>query len=122
MEVLDLILLNYSDLLSLAIMWNSEIPAQMMTGMWKLPAKQTWVKWLVYSAVGFAGERTALSLSSATLFPSISVHIILLYIYIYMQIWFHIHHPNSWIDVPIEDGEVPPFCQVQLFLWVPSKR
>lgn len=98
MEVLDLILLNYSDLLSLAIMWNSEIPAQMMTGMWKLPAKQTWVKWLVYSALGFAGGRTALSLSSATLFPSISVHIILLYIYIYIYADLIPHSPPKQLN------------------------
>lgn len=32
--VLDLFVLNCSDLLSLTDTWNSEIPAQLMTGMW----------------------------------------------------------------------------------------
>lgn len=42
---------------------ETEIPARLMTGVWKLPARQTWVKWPIYSALRFAGGKAVLFLA-----------------------------------------------------------
>lgn len=121
--VLDFFVLNYSDLLSLTNTWNSEIPAQLMTGMWKLPGRHTWVKWPIYRALGFAGGRAVLCLPLSPCPPHVSIRIIsCIYIHAYAQIWIYVHHPTSWPNVLVAGGEVPPFFQVQVFLWVPGKR
>lgn len=98
--VLDLFVLNCSDLLSLTDTWNSEIPAQLMTGMWTLPARQTWAKWPIHRALGFAGGR------------AIPCH----FLPQSLTPFLYVHQSNNWLSVLVEDGEVPPFCQVQVFL------
>lgn len=120
MGVLDFFVLNCSDLLSLTNMWNAEIPAWLVTGMWKLPGRQTWVKSPIYSALGFAGGKAALSL------PPLPP---LLYASFHPYTPMHMCRSESVFTIQPADPVVLlqmvkflPSAKHRYFLWVPGKR